>query len=208
MIAIIGDLHNSYKKVFKFLNSSTEIEFCLQIGDLGKENQPYPDFPIPTYFIQGNHENWDAIEKIKENQGPKNLHFLENGNLYDIRGLKILALGGNYAPSKFKLKRKDLTGDLRRHFVNDEITTCCTYKDVDIFLTHEAPSPYYKFDRNIGNSSVSQIIKATNPKLHVFGHHHYYSEYIAVPNTKSLGLTYGFNQIILFDNFKLTQINL
>jgi Icc-related predicted phosphoesterase len=182
------------------------IDFCIQVGDLGGEKTSYPDFPLPTYFIHGNHENWDKIEEIKEGKGPKNLFYLQNGVPYEIDGLNVLALGGNHAPSKFHMKRSQLLDNGRRHFVNEDVDACIVcIKKIDIFLTHEAPSPYHRYkvyqdgDQDIGKPIVSKLLKHLNPRIHFFGHHHNYRVYEAVPGVKSVGLSYGFSEILLFN---------
>jgi len=211
MIAVIGDLHNNYKGIKKYLSeNSVSIDFALQVGDFGGNKMPYPEFPVPTYFIQGNHENWDGVEEIKAGRGPRNLHYLQNGSLSELGGLRVLSLGGNYAPSKYKLSRKQLEGDSRRHFVKEEVDQCCrVVSKVDIFISHEAPSPYhrykvYKAGEDTGIKVVSNILRSVKPSLHFFGHHHNYQVYEAVPEVKSIGLPYGFHQIALLDPITLS----
>ena len=44
--------------------------------------------------------------------------------------------------------------DKRRHFVRDEVLACKALTDIDVFLTHEAPRPFYPW----GAASILRLV--------------------------------------------------
>jgi hypothetical protein len=134
MILILGDVHKEFRLLFDRLGRlNPQPTAILQVGDLGGETAVYPDFPIPTYFIQGNHENWDTLYG-KNNELAcsfftctplaKNLYRIGNGTMVCIEGLHVLGLGGNYSSKNYFKFRSSLQGGRRRHFTHEEVTEC------------------------------------------------------------------------------------
>jgi hypothetical protein len=70
--------------------------------------------------------------------------------------------------------------------------------DVDVLLTHEAPSPYLKGPRDIGQPLIAELSALLKPKIHVFGHHHRYGIY-NYGVVKTVGLEYGWSHAVLWD---------
>ena len=140
MILIAGDIHANFDLFFeRVANLSTRPTAILQVGDLGGKSKEYPDFPTPTYFIQGNHENWDLLygkgegaeplfSGVHSNSAniyvPRNLHHLPNGRSIDVEGLCVVGLGGNYSSKYYVKGRSEMKGDRRRHFNYSEVLMC------------------------------------------------------------------------------------
>lgn len=199
MLGILGDIHHQFRILFEGLNKShKDVNTWIQVGDLGDEKKPYPDFPMPFYFISGNHENWAEVDLIDEGKGPMNLIHIKNGEAINLEGLKIVVFGGNFSPKWYPEPKAKLPLSRKKHFVQEEFEKAITHKDVDILITHEAPSPYIKKHGDIGQYVITDIIKAIKPKMHFFGHHHYSGdyEYGGVP---SYGLTFGFKDFAKVD---------
>ena len=51
---------------------------------------------------------------------------------------------------------------------------------VDVLLTHEAPRPYFAGSgarrNDAGKTPVNEILSAMRPRLHLFGHHHRFTD--------------------------------
>ena len=49
---------------------------------------------------------------------------------------------------------------------------------IDVFLTHEAPRPFYPQGRRIdaGKTVINEVLTAMRPRLHLFGHHHEFTD--------------------------------
>ena len=114
-----------------------------------------------------------------------NLFYLPNGLPTRIGGLRVAGLGGTHAPTMYEVAAGDLphpkkgtakateAADRRRHFVREEVEACKVLRDVDVFLSHEAPRPF-RVHRGIdaGKSQINDVLAAMKPRLHLFGHHH------------------------------------
>ena len=163
-----------------------EVPFWLCVGDVADADGRYEPFPAPLYWIKGNNENFDAIAS---GVFPDNLHHIPNGELIDIDGLRVAGLGGTHAPTMYEVAAADLphpkkgtakateAADRRRHFVREEVEACLTLRDVDVFLSHEAPRPF-RVHRGIdaGKTPINDVLAAMQPRLHLFGHHHRFVE--------------------------------
>ena len=163
-----------------------EVPFWLCVGDVADADGNYEGFPAPLYWIKGNNENFDAIAA---DVFPENLFHLPNGQLKTIGSLRVAGLGGTHAPTMYELSSADLphpkkstakateAADRRRHFVREEVEACKALQGVDLFLSHEAPRPF-RVSRGIdaGKTPINDILVAMKPRLHLFGHHHQFTE--------------------------------
>jgi len=205
-IGLLGDVHGKFDIIFEIIKQNPNVKRWFQIGDLGGEKDIYPLFPSNFHFIQGNHENWDYIQELKETNNPL---FLPNGSLRCYKDLddvySVGVLGGNYSSNQYKKKTDSLCGSRRRHFTVEEyenlvLQRVSTYKVIDtsILLTHEAPSPYIKTFKDIGIPLISNLVDFMRPTIHFFGHHHCFTEQV-VEGVHSIGLDYAYNSYVLYD---------
>jgi predicted phosphodiesterase len=173
MIGILGDIHAHYVELFRVVSSHPEITSWIQVGDLGAEESVYPFFNVPFFFISGNHENWDEIDKMHKGQGPKNLFHIKNGEAAIIEGLNVLAFGGNYSPRYFAMDPKLVPSSRKRHNNYLELDLAIKHTNIDLLICHEAPKPYITRNKDAGIQNINTILAAVKPKLCFFGHHHY-----------------------------------
>ena len=184
-VCIIGDIHGNFPKLDEILEE-TVADLYLQVGDLGAiddiDDNSYTPFQKPIYFIPGNHESWDEIEKFHDsdiNNIPeirKNLFLIPFGHWFIHKGLKIGGLGGNYSMKRFTWYRGQLQHERRKHYVISDVKKMMTANSVDILLTHEAPYPFKYFPgmEDMGRPEINTILEKLKPKYHFFGHHHKY----------------------------------
>jgi uncharacterized protein len=163
-----------------------EVPFWLCVGDVADASLRYEAFPVPLHFIKGNNENFDAIAAAAL---PANHFYIANGRLTEISGVLIAGLGGTFAPTMYEVAAAELphpkkgtakateAADRRRHFVREEVEACKGLRDVDVFLSHEAPRPF-RVARGIdaGKTPINDVLSAMHPRLHLFGHHHRFTE--------------------------------
>ena len=145
---------------------------------------------------------------------PGNLHYLPNARLIDLGGLRVAGLGGTFAPSwydtpaaalphprKGSAKATELA-DKRRHFVREEVDACKALTGVDVFLSHEAPRPYFAGSgarrNDAGKTPINEVLAAMRPRLHLFGHHHRFTEQ-AREGVRSVGLELVGDSYLLID---------
>ena len=187
------------------------VPFWLCVGDVADDQGHYEPLPVPLYFIKGNNEGFDVLA---DGSLPAHLYYLPNGALRAIEGVRVAGLGGTFAPSWFETPAAALPhprrgtqkatelADKRRHFVREEVEACKGFDDVDVFLTHEAPRPYFVGQRGRGNdagkTAVNEVLAAMKPRLHVFGHHHRMSER-EVQGVRSVGLDLVSKSYLLVD---------
>jgi Icc-related predicted phosphoesterase len=162
-----------------------DVPFWLSVGDIADAEGRYEPIPAPLHFIKGNNEGFDALAS---GQLPANLHYLPNATLRTIGRVRVAGLGGTFAPSWFDTPASNLPhprkgtakatelADKRRHFVREEVDACKAMDRVDVFMTHEAPRPYRVGRMDAGKTAVNEVLAAARPRLHLFGHHHRFSE--------------------------------
>jgi hypothetical protein len=103
--------------------------------------------------------------------------------------------------------------DRRRHFVHQEVNACEQLHGLDVFISHEAPRPFLlettrasgvarKIDA--GKTPINEILKAMQPRLHLFGHHHKYSVDTR-QNVPSIGLDKVSESYLIFDGKTLAH---
>jgi Icc-related predicted phosphoesterase len=182
----LGDIHGDFASVRRIMRQHPEIELWLSVGDVADASGRYEPFDAPLYWIKGNNENFDLIAS---GDLPAGHHHIPNGTLHSIAGLRVAGLGGTFAPTVYEMAASELPhpkkgtpkatelADRRRHFVREEVEACRRMKDVDILLTHEAPRPFRVGRGNdAGKTPINEILAAMKPRLHLFGHHHRFTE--------------------------------
>ena len=201
LFGALGDIHGAFAAARRIMERHREVPFWLCVGDVADADGRYEPFPAPLYWIKGNNENFDTIAA---GVFPDNLHYIPNGELVEIDGLRVAGLGGTHAPTMYEVAAADLpTGkeprttrsakapaavrgggapralinDRRRHFVREEVERCKAMANIDIFLSHEAPRPFRAPRGNdAGKTQVNEVLTAMKPRLHLFGHHHRFAE--------------------------------
>ena len=185
LFGALGDVHGDFDSVRLIMGRHQEIPFWLSVGDIADAEGRYEAFPAPLHFIKGNNEGFDALAG---GQLPANLYYLPNGTLRTVGGVRIAGLGGTFAPSWFDTPASNLPhprkgtskatelADKRRHFVREEVDACKAMDRVDVFMSHEAPRPYRVGRMDAGKTPVNEVLASAKPRLHLFGHHHRFSE--------------------------------
>ncbi len=181
----LGDIHGDFEHARRIMDRHRDVTVWLCVGDVADDQGGYEPLPSPLYWIKGNNENFDAIAA---GTLPLNLHYLANARLETIDGLRVAGLGGTLAPTWYETPAADLPhprkgsakatelADKRRHFVREEVDVCKALREVDVFLTHEAPRPFKVGRTEAGKQPVNEVLEAMKPRLHLFGHHHRFSE--------------------------------
>jgi Icc-related predicted phosphoesterase len=191
LVGALGDVHGDFESVRRIQARHPDVDAWLCVGDLAADDGQYERLDAPLHFIKGNNDGFDAIAR---GDLPGNVHFLENGQLHVIGGLRVVGLGGTFAPTWYDTPAAELPhppkttarataqADRRRHFVREDVLACQALGPVDLFLTHEAPRPYVvggtagRRGVDAGKTPVNEVLAALRPRLHLFGHHHRFSE--------------------------------
>lgn len=196
LFGALGDIHGDFEAARRIMTRHPEVPFWVCVGDLADTDGRYQALPMPLHWIKGNNENFD---RIGAGDLPENLNFLENGQAREVAGLRIAGLGGTHAPSWYDTPAADLPhprkgsvkatelADKRRHFVREDVDGCKALRDVDVLLTHEAPRPFRVGRMDAGKTPINEVLASLQPRLHLFGHHHRFSEQ-QVSGVRSTGL--------------------
>jgi Icc-related predicted phosphoesterase len=204
----LGDIHGDFQSAHRIMERHPEVPFWVCVGDIADADGRYEDLPAPLYWIKGNNENFDLIAS---GDFPANLLYIANGQLMDVDGLTIAGLGGTLAPTWYETRAADLPpppqrrkggskkDDKRRHFVREEVAACVAMRGVDLFLTHEAPRPYRIGRIDAGKTPINEVLVAMRPRLHLFGHHHRFSEQ-QQDGVRSVGLDLVSRSYLLIDS--------
>jgi Icc-related predicted phosphoesterase len=205
----LGDIHGDFDSARRIVRQHPEVPFWLCVGDVADGAGRYEPLGAPVYWIKGNNENFDLIAS---GRSPDGLHHIPNGTLQTISGLRVAGLGGTYAPTMFELPAAELphpkkgtakatdASDRRRHFVRQEVDACTIMTDVDILLSHEAPRPYVVGRGNdAGKTPINEVLAAMKPRLHLFGHHHRFTE-AERQGVRSVGLDLVSKSYLLIDS--------
>lgn len=228
-IGALGDIHGAFDTVDEIMTRHGDVPLWLQVGDIATNDGEYFTPIAPLYWIKGNNEDFDVIAgAIAGTPAAPRLHYLPNGGPYQVGPWRVAALGGTFAPSWYNSpvaalppsrgKRTTATSvklgksrdDKRRHFVRDEVLLCKSLSKIDVFLTHEAPRPFYPAGRRIdaGKTVLNDVLAAMKPRLHLFGHHHEFTDTVR-QGVRSIGLDIVTKSYLLVDaeTFKTERLD-
>ena len=165
---VLGDAHADdpdNDAALREAYADADADVALQVGDLRRY-----DLPVETWFVAGNTEDFDVIEALRNgtrSPGVRNANLLAS-TATELEGLRVAGLSSNYAPTKYDLPRDELEGERRRHFVREDVERLAALEDVDVLLTHEAPTGLLSY----GYDRVDDLLSALEPALCLVGHHH------------------------------------
>jgi hypothetical protein len=229
IIGALGDIHGDFETVHSIMGRHPDVAAWVSVGDVANNEGEYFTPPADLYFIKGNNEDFDVLADAEAGRPPApTLHYLSNGGPYRVGPWRVAALGGTFAPSWYHspasalprskgrkssaapLKLGKSRDDKRRHFVRDEVVACKALTNIDLFLTHEAPRPFYPAGRRIdaGKTVLNDVLASMRPRLHLFGHHHEFTDSIR-HGVRSIGLDVVTKSYVLIDaeTFKAERVD-
>jgi len=205
MIFITGDTHGGQAQGYdKLLNHKLNADDKLVVvGDFGysfyspgmkayNEHKKWSSWleeqPFTTFFIDGNHENFEALALLPEidllggrvGKASDKLFHLKRGQIYTIEGKTFFTFGGAISPDKNnRTPGVDWFPQEEPNFMeykNGLDTLDKAGNKVDYILTHEAGTtirasltrhdPYHLC------SFIDMVLNTTEFTHHYFGHHH------------------------------------
>jgi uncharacterized protein len=211
IVGALGDVHGEFDAARRVTSRHPGIPFWLCVGDIASADGRYEPLGADVYWIKGNNEQFDVIAAGPAAEG---LHFLPNATTRRLDGVNVAALGGTFAPTWYDTPAAELPhpkkrsaratelADKRRHFVREEVEACKRLTGVDVLLTHEAAKPFRPFPGgrgpDAGKPQVNEVLAAMKPRLHLFGHHHRFSEQDR-EGVRSVGLDLVTRSYLLID---------
>lgn len=204
MIYLTGDFHNTIdgeriKQEFFSYDGLTREDYLLNCGDFGfiwhgdkrdeEDLQWLSELPVTILFVDGNHENFDALQQypITTWNGGRvqyirdNIIHLMRGEVYTIEGKKYFTFGGGtsidrmYRTEGVSWWPQEIPS--QEEFNNGIETLEKNDWKVDYVITHSAPSnvvplisPF--FGKDILNNYLMSIDERLSYTHWYFGHYH------------------------------------
>ena len=208
-IGALGDIHGAFDTVQDIMSRHGDVPLWVCVGDVASNEGGYFEPSAPLYFIKGNNEDFDVLAEAARGRSPSAaLHYLPNGGPHTPAAALPPSKGPK--PSALSLKLGKSRDDKRRHFVREEVVVCKSLTKVDLFLTHEAPRPFYPAGRRIdaGKTALNDVLAAMHPRIHLFGHHHEFSDSVR-QSVRSIGLDVVTKSYLLIDaqTFKTERLD-
>lgn len=204
MIYITGDFHSSIdghriKKENFHYEGLSKADYILNCGDFGfvwngnekddKELNILNDLPVTLLFVDGNHENFDALKKYPItfwNGGRvqfirEHIIHLMRGETYTIEGKRYFTFGGGTSIDRARRVegvswwKEEIPSDEEFMHGLDTLNKCDW--EVDYVITHTAPSsmiskiaPY--IGKDVLNNYLEIVKEQLSYKHWYFGHYH------------------------------------
>ena len=141
--------------------------------------------PLPTWFIKGNHEDFEWLDSRPSTELLPGLHHIPNGHVVEVgQGegkIRVGGIGGCHGPSDYLKPSHLLKGYARRHYTLDEIERLRNQGRVDLLLLHDAPRgiTITKGTRSGDTRTYTSLAEGLDvlvtdlrPIACFFGHHH------------------------------------
>ena len=208
-IGALGDVHGDFASVRRIMDRHPEVMWWVSVGDLGDGEGRYESPPVPLFWIKGNNDNLSFVADLASGRRSlSNLHYMPNGIPFRIGPIRVVGLGGTFAPTWYertpgdlpqpRLHREGTDGfppmardDKRRHFLRVEVDACKRLPGIDLFLSHEAARPFYLDVRgrrqDVGKTAINEVLASLRPRMHLSGHHHAYDDDVR-QGVRSIGL--------------------
>jgi hypothetical protein len=228
LFGALGDIHGAFDAARGIIARHPEVPFWLCVGDIATDEGRYEPLGAPVYWIHGNNDNFDAIAA---GDLPADLRYVANGSAVDVGGasevgrvfrpgdrVRVAGLGGTFAPTWYETPASELPhpkkgsaratelADKRRHFVREQVEASKALSGIDLLLTHEAAKPFRPLPGgrgpDAGKTQINEVLQAMQPRLHLFGHHHRFSEQER-EGVRSVGLDLVTRSYLLIDSRSL-----
>ncbi|MBI4476628.1 MAG: hypothetical protein HY654_05610 [Acidobacteria bacterium] len=201
LLGALGDIHGDLDTAWRIMRRHPDVPAWVCVGDLENDHVRTNPPPAPFFLTKGNNEDFDFLAQVARGDlVVANFAVLVNGLPATIAGCQVVALGGTLAPTWYDTRAADLPypgaerpprrpvrDDKRRHFVREEVEACKRLRGIDMLITHEAPRPYIVKGHDAGKTPVNEILASMKPRLHLFGHHHRFTE-ATRQGVRSIGL--------------------
>jgi hypothetical protein len=181
-IHFVGDIHGYYEHLAR-IAAKTDAAAVVQVGDLGimpGAGYKLPgnlSFAKPTYFIEGNHDDLDAILAMDFGTIP-GLDYLRRGSCFTWGGRVFSFLGG--ADSIDKYARTEGVDWFRNEIPTEDDVLRLVEAQPEVVVTHTCPGVvayeawgmYVQCPLARAFDNAITMFPEFRPKLWIFGHHH------------------------------------
>jgi hypothetical protein len=209
-IAVVGDLHGHWLKLRECLvriHDETPLDLVLQVGDaqatrdeldlsfmpvperhrsLGDFNRLDESWPIPTWFIGGNHEPFNRLESMPQGGTVlPNLDYMGRISSRTIGGMRIAGVSGIFSSRFYESSRDPWPFHVSKtkqasYFRRKELQQLAGTPSPDILLIHEWPTQmeaartamWPNHWAKVGSEPLGDLISRLRPRFVFCGHMH------------------------------------
>ena len=202
---VVADVHGDFEKL-RLLDENHPVDSLIVAGDIGytgsKENcdkitRMFSDAFARHFFIDGNHDNYDAL--LKEGCQTEMLTYLSRGQIFqDGLGRDWLCIGGAESVDREIRQRRGFYWSPSEILTTEEASMIIKeVSDIDIYgvISHDCPSQFeikniddtpledkLTFFKKMGwnmtsgatRANLGRIFQAIRPVRWIFGHYHLY----------------------------------
>lgn len=216
-LLLAGDAHlnGGWLEQLVAIASEQDCQAIVQLGDLGffprrpvarhvlgRLEQRLAEYELDFYFLEGNHDDLDALWRTKRRmRGPfveigPHLFYLRRGCRFSWRGVHFLAVGGAYSIDQGWRRRAELQPRTlwwpEETLTDLDVTKACAGGEVDVLLSHDCPAgvslpnlrPLPEAEQN--RERLARIVDCVRPRLLFHGHYH--QRFDGVYRNQRLGL--------------------
>lgn len=183
----MGDIHGKFKTL-SYLIRTKRPELVIQLGDFGywpelaEFNQLSKFTDVPVWFIDGNHENYTALNKFQYPIFTNCLvDHVKRGEIRPLpNGMTALFMGGAYSIDK-DLRTPGLDWFPEETIKGSQVYDLPVNRRIDVIFSHTCPQVLYQTMVNkCGGLQISDpsthylqmLLEKYSPKLWYFSHWH------------------------------------
>lgn len=193
-LALVGDVHGNVEWAKSAIYRADDLgaERIIFLGDFGYNFSSYfinelavasENTKLIIEWIDGNHENFDLLEKMSFDLGPRFLYH-NRGTIQIIDGVKFMFLGGATSVDR-QWRKRGKSWWPQEAITELDIVRAYEFGEADVILSHDAPylppmmnddlAPFPKIDLQISalhREKYKVIYKNAKPKYVFHGHYH------------------------------------
>lgn len=209
---ILGDTHGNTGWGQSMVKRAAELrcDAIVQVGDFGiwpgpdgdkflrKLNKTLSEHDLPLFFVDGNHEDFPKLERMRRGDGMSAL-VMPNGQSNDVltyivhvprgyvwswSGRRLMGLGGAVSIDR-QWRKPGKSWWPQEQLTDEQAEAACKAIDgpIDVLFTHDAPTnvpmPGMKedIDSTAHRQRVTAVARVAQPSLWFHGHYHRAMDY-------------------------------
>ena len=196
-VLIVGDVHMDFRSMNTLCNRK-QPDMVLQVGDFGywprakpaniygRNNPKYPKkLPVPRvrcplYWVDGNHEDFDALWARSTNELWPDVFYMPRGSTMLLPdGRRVLFIGGAASHDK-ALRTPGLSWFPQELITQEDLDNIDYNLKYDIVISHTSPASfgmremlgYERTEHDPSEWALDIVFEKTRPALWFFGHWH------------------------------------
>lgn len=191
-IIFIGDVHGEWRQLEYVLRKIVERQHnpdaIIQVGDFGwnfyvndtwvPDQELMENLPFPMIAIDGNHENFDLLEK-NNGWGVNYFRHVKRGEVFQVGNVTCMGFGGATSIDRHH-RIHGQTWWPQENITYRQVNEALNYAGkIDLIVTHEKPEQFpghddiHKLNDGIGDrQALDALYEQFKPNFWLYGHYH------------------------------------